>query len=102
MTRPTDDELEAIAAKLDRNGPSHVDADILMSEAAAMLRACKTGDALEPAPDHADWNAALEAAAQAVPSGWCQPSTSHIEMDVDLGQGIQEAIRQLKKGQTND
>ena len=57
---------------------------------------------LEPAPDHAEWDAALEAAANVVPQGWCQPSTSHIEMDVDLGQGIQEVIRTLKKGQTND
>jgi hypothetical protein len=45
MTHPTDDELEAVAVRLDRNGPSHVDADIWMSDAAAMLRACKTGDA---------------------------------------------------------
>lgn len=44
MTHPTDDELEAMAELLDRNGPSHVDADIWMSDAAAMLRACKTGD----------------------------------------------------------
>ena len=58
--------------------------------------------ALEPAPDHGEWDAALEAAAKVVPQGWCQTSTSHIEMDVDLGQGIQEAIRALKKGQTND
>jgi hypothetical protein len=45
MTHPTDEELEAMAELLDRNGPSHVDADIWMSDAAAMLRACKTGDA---------------------------------------------------------
>jgi hypothetical protein len=44
--KPTDEELEAMAERLDRNGPSHVDADIWMSEAAAMLRACKTGDVL--------------------------------------------------------
>ena len=94
MTRPTDDELEAMAKYHEwLRGDS---------QTAAMLRACKTGDAIDPAPDHAEWNAALEAAAKVVPQGWCQPSTSHIEMDVDLGQGIQAAIRSLKKGQTND
>ena len=86
MTHPTDDELEAMAKYHDwRN-----------AEIDAILAA------LDFAPDHSDWNAAIEAAAKVVPQGWCQPSTSHIEMDVDLGQGIQEAIRALKKGQTND
>ena len=98
MTRPTDDEPEAMAAKLDRKTHNMIEGHVQMEDAAAMLRACKTGDA----PDHAEWNAAIEAAAKVVPQGWCQPSTSHIEMDVDLGQGIQEAIRALKKGQTND
>jgi hypothetical protein len=61
MTHPTDEELEAMAELLDRNGPSHVDADIWMSDAAAMLRACKTGDA----SNYLDgWNDAREAAAK--------------------------------------
>ena len=189
MTRPTDDELEAMASKLDAIHIAtgvRANRDILgtrpieaandaQREAATMLRACKgrvrvkplewsqwgnewdanspfgtftvkidghsgfylfkaNGDkwcdfletvldrsspedcmaqayrivearilaALDPSPDHSDWNAAIEAAAQAVPQGWCQPSTSHIEMDVDLAQGIQAAILQLKKGPLND
>ena len=69
---------------------------------ASYVDAWNTRAALEPGPDHAEWNAAIEAAAQAVPQGWCQPSTSHIEMDVDLGQGIQSAIRALKKGSPSD
>jgi len=161
MTHPTDDELEAMAAKLDRNGPSHVDADIWMSEAAAMLRACKGRvrvkpleweqardgagwhpqltiaycpvfekryyaehpekqakidasrearilAALEPAPDHPEWDAAIEAAAKA-----CEGFTKshHIAQDIKSGifpsashlpDAISAAIRTLKKGQTND
>ena len=163
MAHPTDDELEAMAARLEdgrvcspaqnscRNG-------YLMLEAAAMLRACKgravkplewkwyrdpkdTSEArtqigtwtvweingcgycygpkdtsgrqceggleaakaaaqadyearvlsaLEPAPAHAEWNAALEAAVE-------------IATDWTLGpEEVAPAIRSLKKGQAND
>ena len=51
MNMPTNDELEAMAQYHDWRE----DAD---SHTAAMLRACKS------APDHADWNAAIEAAAE--------------------------------------
>ena len=107
MTHPTDDELEAMAVRLEdgrvcspaqnscRNG-------YLLLEAAAMLRACKGRDdrsicdycdetdpeiqaacfakqcgiALEPAPDHSEWNAAIEAAARTLEErgsdGWAE------------------------------
>ena len=146
MTHPTDDELEAMAVRLEdgrvcspaqnscRNG-------YWMLEAAAMLRACKgravkplpRGDgeggwtlpvellaeirdevyanewdapcaeiieiialstearilsALERAPDHSEWNAAIEAA------------VDKLNIYGDLG-GM-EIVLSLKKGQTND
>ena len=189
MTRPTDDELEAMAELLDRNGPSHFDADIWMSDAAAMLRACKgrvrvkregswvvidderayalselaqktyemtiaagsnnpgfdlpawffTGSpyaeqiealgctpcevpknfraeyipdlgkvwrarrplwecyatlaALEPAPDHSDWNAAIEAAAKVIDAR---------KSVLEVGTELSDRVRNLKKGQTDD
>jgi hypothetical protein len=43
MTHPTDDELEAMAVKFEQDH---------WFDAAAMLRACKTGDA----PDQGEWN----------------------------------------------
>ena len=57
MAHPTDDELEALAQRLELVGPTDV-------EAVDMLRACKTGDA----PDHETWNAAIEVAAKVAPS----------------------------------
>jgi hypothetical protein len=52
MTHPTDDELEAMAVRLYTCNDWETDAQIkLAGGAAAMLRACKTGDA----PDHAEW-----------------------------------------------
>jgi len=159
--KPTDDELEAMAAKLDRNGPSHADADIWMSGAAAMLRACKgrvrsignidgqvicaardlgesgkrnpewafidyeenqmsfgrwakCGEnpapyvrldlalaALEPAPDHAEWNAAIEAAAKACDDVMAQMvylNPQARQQDAKFA----AAIRALKKGPSHD
>lgn len=48
--------------------------------------------ALEPAPDHSDWNAAIEAAAK----------VAREMADLHGPNGSEAAIRQLKKGQTND
>ena len=56
MTHPTDAELEAMARDVERYESLNV-----RKRAAAMLRACKTGDAL----DHAEWDTAIEAAAEA-------------------------------------
>jgi hypothetical protein len=57
MTHPTDDELEAMAEMLEHCQLWNSD----RSRAAAMLRACKPGDA----PSYLDgWNDAREAAAQ--------------------------------------
>ena len=63
MTHPTDEELEAMASRLDVDDPW---CQPLCYEAAAMLRACKAGDdALEPAPGYLDgWNESREAAAE--------------------------------------
>ena len=82
MTRPTDDELEAMAKYHDwRN-----------AEIDAILAA------LEPAPDHAHWDAAIEAAAKEIDCG-CDGSCMypHVCPKEDV-----ESIRALKKGQTND
>ena len=112
VNRPTDNELEAMAVRLG------IFANGVTDKAAAMLRACKAGDAallrecagrevcwcgetspeaqadcplkgcgLEPAPDHAEWDAAIEAAVV-------------IATDWTLGpEEIAPAIRTLKKGQ---
>ena len=49
--------------------------------------------ALDSAPDHSDWNAAIEAAAD----------KAYLQADIDARpQALSEAIRALKKGQTND
>ena len=50
MTHPTDDELEAMAVRLDQSGANEYSYDNDKDEAAAMLRACKAGDA----PDHGE------------------------------------------------
>jgi len=138
MRHPTDDELEALAARLDKGDPFGG----VMQRTAAMLRACKgrrwqtmesapifgkvlrydprrrEGEqvfecpadggfwrhekvpgmwmhmpeppaALEPAPDHSDWDAAIEAAAD----------KAYLQADIDARpQAISEAIRALKKG----
>ena len=119
MAHPTDDELEAMAVDLVFFHPGET------SElAAAMLRACKGRDvkricdycdetdpeiqaacfakqcgiALKPAPDHDTWNAALEVAAKEIDCG-CDGACMwpHACPKEDI-----EAIRNLKKGQTND
>ena len=90
MTRPTDDELEAMAAQLIHGFDTLSEAEGAMDEAAAMLRACKTGDD----PDHSDWNAAIEAAADACISligGVTHYGSEPYEI-------CAAAIRQLKKG----
>ena len=168
MTRPTDDELEAMAARLDQSDANEYSYDNDKEQAAAMLRAMKVrgndcliefdnGEkislssfsggaapegimgsitlikededgkatfrayksvtdwqsglqaraALEPAPDHSDWNAAIEAAAQV----GCSADTVVFENTwtdgqcaaaISAMQSARRAIRALKKGPTND
>ena len=134
MTRPTDDELEAMAAKLEGSGCLK---QIL--EAAAMLRACKgrvrvevdaalkraeelasihsdwsadeiehyrrelasSRGALEPAPDNSEWNAAIEAAKDAIKAmrGPIDvPRTGKAAVFDDACESCLDVIRQLKKG----
>ena len=96
MTHPTDDELEAMAKYHDwRN-----------AEIDAILAA------LDPAPDHAEWDAAIEAAAEVADQHleYVQPhcpDETHPQDLVAHGYGnaamnIAHSLRTLKKGQTND
>ena len=86
MTYPTDDKLEEMAREADRRW--RLTRDKYHRDTGAMLRACKTGDA----PDHSEWDAAIEAAAD----------KAYLQADIDARpQALSEAIRALKKGQTN-
>ena len=51
MTHPTDDKLEAMAVRLDQSDANEYSYDNDKDEAAAMLRACKTGEA----PYQGEW-----------------------------------------------
>ena len=85
MNRPTDDELEAMAVRLDRKTKNLIEVHVQMEDAAAMLRACKQADT---------WNAAIEAAASACISaigGVTHCGTEPYEI-------CAAHIRQLKKG----
>ena len=93
MTHPTDEELEAMGTVLlsyaetceASNRPTMAQR---LEEAAAMLRACKSDT------DHSDWNAAIEAAADACISaigGVTHYGSEPYEI-------CAAAIRQLKKG----
>ena len=110
MTRPTDAALEAMAVKLDA---IHIatgvrsNRDILANlraqsanaaqrEAAAMLRACKTGDA--PDARQEGWNAAIEAAAK-VARDCIYHDSAGTGFDEDK---FDAAIRALKKGPHHD
>ena len=85
MTRPTDEQLEAMAVRMERYSSLDV-----RNKAAAMLRACKAGDA----PDHSDWNAAIEAAAlTAFDCVFYDAAGSGFDEDK-----FNTAIRTLKKG----
>ena len=87
MKRPTDDELEAQAVEFSQAAElSCFLSNDEYRRTAALLRACMG----QPAPDHAEWNAALEAAVE-------------IATDWTLGpEEVAPAIRSLKKGQTDD
>ena len=86
MTRPTNDELEAIAAGVLAQTSWGVPLDAEFAQkTAAMLRACKAGDA----PDHCDWNAAIEAAARAQEAAYRKGI---------FGEKHSDHIRTLKKG----
>ena len=147
MTHPTDEELEARAAKLDRKTHNMTEAHVQMEYAADLLRACKTRGApvawrwrwnggdepdvwsyseteiftdthriveplfadLEPAPDHAEWNAAIEAAvkvSEEMSNTREAEQTAFIDdtaiQEADFGNDIAFAIRQLKKGNTHE
>ena len=97
MTRPADDELEVLVDAVWSEYRDSVDNKWVFRKEHvenAMLRACKTGDA----PDHAEWNAAIEAAAKEIDCG-CDGSCMypHVCPKEDV-----ESILTLKKGQTND
>ena len=88
MTHP-DDELEAMAEMVEHCQLWPSDRE----RAAAMLRAFKTSDA----PDHSDWDAAIEAAASA-----CISAIGGVTHYGSEPYAIcAAAIRALKKGQAN-
>ena len=66
-------------------------------------REARIMSALEPAPDHSDWNAAIEAAACYCESlrglGYADASLTG---PMSVGKAIAAAIRNLKKGPSND
>ena len=83
MTRPTDEELEAMAAKLDGKTHNMIEGHVQMEDAAAMLRACKTDGAMTE-PDH-DY------------SGLCTNLRSdHDEWDSPISLAAAEAIEALE------
>ena len=123
MKHPTDDELEAMAVRLECDH---------WFDAAAMLRACKAGDAallrecagrkvcwcgetspeaqadcplkgcgLEPAPDHGDWDAALEAVIVNLKTYAPHQDGTGPEHDIGYAAGYHTAlnrVQELKKG----
>ena len=148
MTHPTDDELEAMAARLSAtlmpNKVSPQDQAIIhnLIDAAAMLRACKGrgtpvawrwhwNGGCEPdvwvyceyevvsdrhrtaeplyttlsAPDHSDWNAAIDAAKdtiKAMRGPIDVPRTSKAVVFDDACESCIDVILTLKKGRTHD
>ena len=105
MTHPTDDELEAMAVR--QENADALDRDALLNltdSTAAMLRACKTGDAPDQGEKQAyiegtqaGWDAALEAAKNAC----MKLRHSHDLENDDQRVGVLEcllAIVKLKKG----
>ena len=150
MAHPTDDELEALAQRLELVGPTDI-------EVVDMLRACKgrlkrlpRGDgaggwtlpvellaeirdevyasewdapcaeiieiialsaearilsALEPAPDHADWNAAIEAVIVNLKTYAPHQDDTGPEHDIGYAAGYHTALNRLsalKKGPSHD
>ena len=89
MASPTDDELEAMAVRLECDN---------WFDAAAMLRAMKGRDSLEPAPDQGEWDAAIEAAANACISA-IGGVTHYGSEPYKICAAV---ILKLKKGQTNE
>ena len=90
VNRPTDEQLEAMAIRIERYDSLNV-----RKQTAAMLRAMKGRDSLEPAPDarQEGWNAAIEAAAD----------KAYLQADIDARpQALSEAIRAIKKGPRHD
>ena len=101
MTHPTDDELEELAVEFSQAAElSCFLSNDEYRRTAAMLRACKG----RPAPDHSEWNAAIEAAAKkcethGVLGGPTENKYAEWKTHAD---NLAAAIRALKKGQTND
>ena len=120
MTRPTDDELEALAQYHDWRE----DGD---SQTAAMLRACKSGsgqiervsladvesygtnsnsnDFPDTAPDHSDWNAAIEAAIVNLKTYSPRKEDAGPEYDIGYVAGYRTALNRvsaLEKGPPDD
>ena len=63
--------------------------------------------AIEPAPDHSEWNAAIEAAAKEAkerlyPKNPQDDWTEYAKIHAAAAINVSAAIRDLKKGQTND
>ena len=83
MTRPTDDELEAMAQYHDWRE----DAD---SHTAAMLRACKSD------PDYSDWNAAIEAGIVELRAYAPHQDGTGPEHDIGYAAGYHTAINRLR------
>ena len=111
MKHPSDDGLEAQACKYDHTAEdpmldnvSAVKRSMIIArdtKTAAMLRACKGQDALEPAPDHGEWDAALTAARNACVN---LRNSDELEND-DQRVGALHcalAISELKKGPRHD
>ena len=94
--KPTDDELEAMAAETDRR--FHWTNDAFFQGVGTMLRACKAGDA----PDHAEWDAAIEAAAKKAERRFEQCERDNTPPCYLRKCFIGGVLRTLKKGQTND
>ena len=94
VKRPTDEQLEARAEWLESHAEYSEALDV-----AAMLRACKGRG--NPVTWRWHWNAAIEAAAKVVEvCDWGH----HWNLDGEYvdPSDLSDAIRALKKGQTND
>ena len=102
MSRPTDKALEEMAARLEDGGvcsPAQNSCrnGYLMLGAAAMLRACKG----QPAPDHSEWNAAIEAAIVNLKVYPLHQEDAGPEHDIGYAAGYRTALNRvsaLKKG----
>ena len=84
MTHPTDEELEAMAAKLDRKTHNMIEGHVQMEDAAAMLRACKGRV----------WVKALVKAVKEMPQDWYDDNC-----DCKPCEALHAALRALEQGE---